>query len=61
MVHMNVKWKGRYLFIMQALVGHGRRFMTTNVGCTRRVHDAKVLRNADIYLFGQEGTFILST
>lgn len=52
----HVSQKGYYLIIMQALVDYKGRFMNTNVECTCRVHDARMLTRSGIYLFGQDGT-----
>lgn len=40
---------------MQALLNHRDRFMVTNLGCTGRVHNARVFSRSGLCLHGQAG------
>lgn len=53
--------KGYYSMGMQAPGDHRGQFMDANVGCTGKVHDARVFRQPGVYLHGQAETLFQMT
>uniref|UniRef100_A0A8C3J0A7 DDE Tnp4 domain-containing protein n=1 Tax=Chrysemys picta bellii TaxID=8478 RepID=A0A8C3J0A7_CHRPI len=54
-----INWKGYFSMVLQVLVDHRGRFMDTNAGWSRKVHDACILRNTGLFRKLQVGTFFL--
>lgn len=44
-----------YSVVLQAIVDCNYEFIDINVGCTGKVHDARVFRNSPHFLFGERG------
>ncbi|XP_039337474.1 protein ANTAGONIST OF LIKE HETEROCHROMATIN PROTEIN 1-like [Mauremys reevesii] len=54
--HEYLNRKGYYSIVMQALMDHRGRFMNVNVGCTGKVHNARVFHHSGVYIHGQART-----
>lgn len=44
------------LLLMEALVDHTERFIDIYMGCTSKVHEARVIWRPSVFKYGQAGT-----